>query len=92
MIGEFVIVRTHSAGVHMGILAECSGTAALLKDARRLWRWRGANTLNEVSQQGVAQGSRISEPVPQILLTQAVEIIPCSDKARENLEVSRWDD
>jgi hypothetical protein len=91
MIGEFVVVRTYSAGVHMGILKECAGTAVVLADARRLHRWRGANTLNEVSQSGVGAGSRISEPVPLILLTQAVEIIPCSAKARKVLEVSRWD-
>lgn len=75
----------------MGILAESSGTAVVLKGARRLWRWKGANTLSEVSQKGVAQGSRISEPVPIILLTQAIEVIPCSEKARKILEVSRWD-
>jgi hypothetical protein len=90
MVGEFVLVRTFSAGVHMGTLKECSGTAVLLENARRLWRWRGANTLNEVSQKGVGAGSRISEPVPLILLTQAVEVIPCSPRARKILETSQW--
>lgn len=90
MIGAYVLVRTFSAGVHMGILRECNGTAVLLTDARRLWRWRGANTLSEVSQKGVGQGSRISEPVPTILLTQAIEIIPCSSVARKSLETSQW--
>lgn len=92
MIGEFVIVRTYSAGVHVGTLKECNGTAVLLTDARMLWRWRGANTLREVSLRGVGPGSRISEAVPLILLTQAIEVIPCSDSARKILEVSRWDD
>jgi hypothetical protein len=90
-VGQFVIVRTYSAGVHCGTLKESAGTAVVLAGARRLWRWRGANTLNEVSQQGVGPGSRISEPVPLILLTQAVEVIPCSAKARKILETSRWD-
>lgn len=91
MIGEFVIVRTHSAGVHVGTLAEVNGTAVLLTDARRIWRWRGANSLHELSQDGAAEEyTRISKPVPRILLTQAVEVIPCSEKARKNLERSRW--
>lgn len=90
MIGQFVLVRTFSAGVHMGVLKESSGTAVLLADARRLWRWTKANSLSEVSQQGVGEDSRISEPVPLILLTQATEVIPCSAKARSNLERSRW--
>ena len=89
MIGEFVVVRTSDAGVHMGTLVECLGTAVVLKDSRRLYRWTGAFTLNEVSQQGVGEDSRISQPVPRILLTQAIEVIPCSEKARENLSRSR---
>jgi hypothetical protein len=91
MLEQFVVVRTHSAGIHMGYLKECNGTNVLLTNARRLWRWRGANTLNEVSQNGVGEGSRISEVVPLILLTQAIEIIPCSKKGQKSLEVSRWD-
>lgn len=91
MIGEFVVVRTRSAGVHVGTLIECVGTAAKLAGARRLWRWLGANTLHEVSQNGVGQGSRISEPVPAILLTEAIEIIPCSEAGKRSLGKSRWD-
>lgn len=90
MIGEFVVVRTYSAGVHVGTLAELAGKTCVLKDARRLWRWTGAMTLNEVSQNGVGDDSRISEPVPVILLTEAIEVIPCSAKARKVLGVSRW--
>lgn len=90
MIGQFVLVRTYSAGVHVGTLKECAGTAVLLLNARRLWRWSGANTLNEVSQDGVADNSRISESVPEILLTQAIEVIPCSEKAKKSLTRSRW--
>lgn len=91
MTGEFVVVRTRNAGVHCGTLAESAGTAVVLTDARRVWRWRGANTLHEMSQAGIDTGySRISEPVPKILLTEAVEVIPCSDKASQNLSQSRW--
>ncbi len=90
MIGKHVIVRTRSAGVHMGTLTAQVGTAAVLRHARRLWQWKGANTLHEISQSGVRAGSRISEPVPEILLTEAIEVIPTSTKARESLEKSQW--
>jgi hypothetical protein len=87
----FVVVRTYSAGVHCGTLEKHDGKTVVLKDARRLWRWRGANTLNEVSQQGVDfEWSRLSEPVPEITLTEAIEVIACSDKGQENLSRSRW--
>ena len=91
MIGEFVLVRTFSAGVHCGILEESNGTAVVLTDARRVWRWRGANSLNELSVKGAAKEfTRISEPVEKILLTQAVEVIPCTPAAQKNLTQSRW--
>ena len=90
MIGKFCVVRTYSAGVHIGVVCEANGTAVLLKNARRLWRWSEARSLNEVANNGVGEESRISEPVPEILLTQAIEVIPCTPKARQNLERSRW--
>ncbi len=91
MIGEFVLVRTFSAGIHCGYLVESAGTAVVLRDARRVWRWRGANSLHELSLRGAAEEhTRISEPVARILLTQAIEVIPCTDKSKANLTRSRW--
>lgn len=87
----FVIVRTTNAGVHCGDLGSQNGQKVVLDNARRIWRWRGANTLNELSQNGCDFGwSRISEPVPTIMLLDAIEIIECSAKASTNLSQSRW--
>ena len=91
MIDEFCIFRTRSAGVHCGTLVEMNNLAALVKDARRIWQWRGAFTLNELANHGGAESSRISEPVPRILLTEVIEVIPCTMESRKNLENSRWD-
>ena len=87
---NYVLVRTYSAGVHIGTLASRDGQEVVLNDARRIWSWKGANTLHEISLRGVAQGSRISESVPTVTLTQAIEIIPCSPEARANLDSARW--
>jgi hypothetical protein len=73
----------------MGTLIECNGTAVLLADARRLYRWSGAFTLHEAAVNGVGEDSRISQPVDRILLTQSIEVIPCTAKAAENLSRSR---
>lgn len=87
----FVIVRTCAAGVHVGTFVSSDAKKVVLKDARRVWRWRGANTLNELSFKGCDdQWSRISEPVPEITLLDAIEIIPCSKDAQKNLSRSRW--
>ena len=88
----FVVVRTYSAGVHIGFLESQKGTEVVLSNARRLWQWRGANTLNEVSQKGVdlTKITRISDPVPTITLTEAIEVIAASKAAQENLNRSIW--
>jgi hypothetical protein len=86
------VIRTYSAGVHIGTLKSHNGKEVVLTNASRIWRWRGANTLNEVSQNGVDQEyTRISERVPEITLTEAIELIPCSAKAIATF-TPRWSD
>ena len=83
-IGRHVIVRTYSAGVHFGLLVKRDGKECVLNDARRIWEWRGAFTLSAVAMEGIKSG-RISAVVPLILLTEAIEIIPCSTVAIDNI-------
>lgn len=75
--GPEVIIRTHSAGVHVGNLKERRGQEVTLTNARRIWSWAGAFTLNAVAMHGVKRdSSRISIPVPEITLLNAIEILP----------------
>lgn len=76
-VGPEVIVRTLSAGVHIGTIKERNGQEVVLVGARRLWSWKGAFTLSKVAVSGVDRsGSRISVTVPEITLLQAIEVIP----------------
>lgn len=79
--GNLSIIRTYSAGVHIGEVIERVGKEVKLRNARRLWSWQGANTLNEVALYGVDRSmSRISEIVPgPIEITEAIEVIPVSE-------------
>lgn len=91
MQNRFVLVRTTYAGVHTGHLVSQDGQTVVLSQARRIWRWSGANTLNEIALRGCSEDySRISEPVPEITLTDAIEIIPTSAEAEASLVRSRW--
>lgn len=90
MIGKFCVIRTYSAGVHVGTLVKHKGTKVTLSNARRIWSWSDAKTLHEISLAGVGKGSRISDPVDAILLTEAIEIIPTTAAAKENLESGKW--
>lgn len=79
MENKFVLIRTYASGVHFGILISRNGQEVHLKNARRLWSWSGALSLSEVAMKGVSlNSSKISVPVDEILLTQAMEIIPIS--------------
>jgi hypothetical protein len=79
------------SGVHVGQLASHKGQEVVLRNSRRIWRWRGANTLNELSVHGADEDyTRISEPVAQITLCEVCEVLPCTPLAARNLSRSRW--
>lgn len=88
IVGKKCIIRTQSAGVHYGEVAEKVGKEVILKNARRLWYWKTANkgiSLSEVANAGVAKDSKICSPVDLIWL-EAIEIIPCAKEAIKNIE------
>jgi hypothetical protein len=87
MIGKIVIVRTYSAGVFFGQLIERNGKEVSLKNARRIWYWDGAASLSQLAMEGTSKPENCKFPCPveSILLTEAIEIIPCSEKAIANL-------
>ena len=87
---EYVLVRTYSAGIHVGELVKRSGKEVELSRARRIWYWKGANTLNEISLRGVGQGSKVSEEVASLVLTEAIEILKCSAEGERNLRAVGW--
>lgn len=81
LIGQKVIVRTYSAGVHIGELTAKAGKEVALKDAHRLWYWKGAFTLNQVATDGVKDGSKVGVAIPALELTEAIEVMPITDAA-----------
>jgi hypothetical protein len=93
---RLVVVRARDAGVHFGTLLAQDGRSVTLGNARRIWRWRGANTLNEVATAGVEAGTikggytRVSEPVEQIDLLEACEIITATEVAAASIAGAGW--
>lgn len=87
---QYVVVRTYSAGVHVGELVERNGKEVVLANARRIWSWKGANSLNEIALRGVGAGSRVSEAVPSITLTEAIEVIQSSAEGEKALRGATW--
>lgn len=86
LIGKPVIIRTYSAGVHFGILDARKGPEVRLKNCRRIWYWEKAFTLSTVAMEGVGGSSKMPAAIPEIVLTECIEVIPCSEKAASVLE------
>ena len=84
---NLVLVRTYSAGIHFGELVSRNGKEIVLKNAGRIWRWRGANTLSGIAQNGVITDNhtRIDVLVDEIILTEAIEIIKVTETAAKTL-------
>ncbi len=90
-IGQVCLIRADRSGVFYGTLAAREGNAVELHNFRRIWRWEGANTLNEMATGGVNKStSRISEPAPHIVILDVVEVLPISEKARKSLDEVGW--
>ena len=85
LIGTPVIIRTYSAGVHFGIHDGRKGPEIRLKDARRIWYWNKAFTLSKIAVDGLGEDSKLSVAVPEIVLTECIEVIPCSKTAANQL-------
>lgn len=93
LIGKTVMVRTYSAGVHFGELASMEGKLVELKNARRVWYWAGAATLSQLATEGTKRPSDCKFPckVETILLTEAIEVIPMTERAIDSLaKVAVW--
>jgi len=83
-IGKHCVVRTYSAGVHLGSVESVDGSQCILSNARRLWKWGGAFTLSEVSKTGLdPEKSRIADEVDLISLSDMIELIPTTSVARD---------
>ena len=93
MCDDYVIVRTYSAGCFAGELSKRTGKEVLLLNARRLWYWDGAASLSQLAMEGVSKPENCKFPceVDEIVLTEAIEIIPCSEKAQKSIKkVKVW--
>ena len=90
---EYAIIRTNSAGVHAGYIEKEDGKLVTLKKSRRLWYWSGASTLSQLAVDGTSNADDCKFPceVETIRITEAIEVIPCTEKARKSIEgVKIW--
>lgn len=92
-VGDFVIVRTYSAGVFAGTLESRNGREVVLTNARRIWYWSGAASLSELAVRGTSrpQACKFPVAVSSVTLTEVIEILDTTPEARASIEaVPEW--
>lgn len=87
-IGEYVIIRTYSAGVWFGRLEKKAGKEVILTEARRMYQWwcKKSISLSGVAKYGInPDKSKICPELPKVWL-EAIEILTLSDEAIKSLK------
>ncbi len=93
MLNKKVIVRGDRSGVFFGTLKAKEGREVTLGACRRLWYWDGAASISQLATEGTVKprSCKFTVTVDEIAILDAIEIIPCTDKAVESIErVPTW--
>lgn len=91
--GKYVIVRCDRAGVFAGVLEEKEGREVTLTDCRRIWYWDGAASISQLAVDGTTnpRNCKFTVSVDEIIVLDAIEIIPCTEKAEKSIRgVAVW--
>lgn len=91
--GQEVIVRTDKAGVFFAKLKLLDHKVAILTDAIRLWYWSGACSLSQLAVSGSKKpdNCKFAVPVKEILVTDVIEILAVTNKARKQIKgIKSW--
>lgn len=92
-VGKKVLIRGNRSGVEFGELVSQNCSEVTLKNARRIWYWDGAASLSQLAKDGTSNPSncKFTVFVDSITILDAIEIIPCTDKAVKSIEeVKVW--
>jgi len=90
---EYVIVRGDRSGVFAGYLAKRNGLEVTLHEARRLWYWDGAASISQIAMSGISkpENCKFPEPVAEIVILDAIEVIPVTRIAKQIIQgVKIW--
>lgn len=90
---KYVIVRTCTAGVFAGELESRNGREVVMRNARRLWYWKGAASLSQLAMEGVKYPNECKFPceVDRVELLEAIEILDVTEVAKKSIkDVPIW--
>ena len=85
MLGKRCLIRTYSAGVHIGdvdFINPQNSMELRLRNSIRLWKWEGGGlSLSDVANKGI-KGGRLNA-TGEVYLTNVIEIIPTTEAAEK---------
>lgn len=87
------IVRCDRAGVFYGEIEERNGREIKMRNVRCIWYWDGAATLLQLAAEGTTEpeNCKFTMTVDSLVVLDAIEIIPCTDRAIKSIEaVKEW--
>lgn len=90
---DYCIIRTYSAGVFAAYVESRNGKEAVLRQARRLWYWDGANSLSDIAIKGVTkpENCKFTTPVDKEVVTEVIEILYVTKEAEASIAgVEEW--
>lgn len=93
---KFSIIRTHSAGVWMGVVKKLEGSIVIITQARRLWYWSGAASLSQLAVEGTKRPNdcKFAMTITDeegVYLPQVIEVLPMTEAAVINIQsVKEW--
>lgn len=90
---KYYIVRGDRSGVFFGKINYQDGREVQLTDVRCLWYWDGAASIVELAHSGTRKPDKckFTIEVNELTITDAIEIIPCTDEATTNIKaVEEW--
>lgn len=85
--GRYCLVRGDRSGVYAGVLKARQDRETVLTDARKIWYWQGATCLAQLASEGTSKpdGCKFPAPVAEVVITDAIEVIPCTAKAETSI-------
>ena len=80
LIGKQVIVRSNLAGVFFGKLIAKNGEELTLEKARKFYYFSGANTVEDLANQGALnkENCKLTAPVDLIVISKFEQLLPCT--------------
>ena len=90
---RYYIIRCTNAGVFFGQIKERGNNEVTLTNVRKIWYWSGAAAVEQLAMTGPRNGAdcKITIEVPEMTVMEPIQIIPCTDEARETIQrIAVW--